>query len=591
MRPYQLHKLHLCKVTKTLVTVDLVNELDDPEFLEQAVQMNGGVIAYAPVRMLSKHLAMLAVHRTPSILRQLPAMYKLDRDVVRAACLVDPMCIDHVNSFFILDDIPLFRELVAVNGLCIQHATTKVKSCRDVALAAVAQCGHALKFLPMQFCDEWAFVSTAFKKEPRMFKYASCRIRDTEDMALEAIRYDTANFIDVSFRLQNDAAFVAFAVKLDPKVFSYVTNEQIRNSTVIMTDAVLRNPWILAQLEHCRVVLEDSALLLHVVQQDGTALQYAPASLRDDHIIALAAVRQHASAYMYLSDRLKSRREIVLATVHSCSQYITDVPSFYYTDPDVIFAAVNAYGATVAHFPHYVVTKEVALAAVRSTGIALEHMPQWNDDEDVVTAAVQQHCFALNYVSEAMQLRRDLVLSAARKDWQTVKCMHSVFRTDREIATVVVKKHGPALRWVYFNDDAEMCLLALASTASVFDEFGEGLVTDEAFLLRAVRLQPALLARVPHTLPFWTAALAHCKAHPTFSFFKSISTMDYEAVHYHVLEKWFARCGGCFFLRLKTRLDHHGTYARRVKRAILDYAGFPFAEEWNDVRRAYVNLL
>ena len=591
MQPYQLHKLHLCKVTKTLVTVDLVNELDDPEFLERAVQMNGGVIAYAPVRMLSKHLALLAAHRTPNILRHLPSIYKFDRDVVRAACLVDPMCINQVNSFFLLDDIPLFRELVAVNGLCIQYATPKVKLCRDVALAAVAQCGNAFQYLPITWCDQWAFVSLAFKKEPRIFKFASCRIKDTEDMALEAIRYATSNFVDVSFRLQNDFTFVAAAVKLDPKVFLYVTNEVLSHASIIMTEAVLNNPWILPQLPHCRVVLEDSALLLQVVQQDGTALQYAPESLRDDPIIALAAVQQHASAYMCLSPRLKSRREIVLATIHTGSQYITDIPSFYYTDEDVIFAAVNSYGVTVSQFPRSVVTKEVALAAVRSAGIALEHMPQWNDDEDVVAAAVQDNCYALSHASEAMQLRRDLVLSTVVKSWHAVKCIHIVFRTDREIATAAIKQHGTALRWMCFSDDAEMCLLALASTLAVYDDFGEDLVTDESFLIKAVRLQPALLPRLPQTLPFWTAALAHSKAHPSFSFFKAVSSMDYEALHNHVLEKWAARCGGCYFLRLKTRLDHHGIYARRLKRAVLEYAGFPFADEWDDVRRAYKNLL
>lgn len=589
MRPAQLHKLYLCK---SKYGSDLLgDDLRDPEFLERAVQLNGDLFMLAPVQMLTKHLALLAVRATPTVLARLPATYKFDRDVVRAACLGNPMCISFIHSYFILDDIPLFRELVAINGMCIQHATTKVKHCRDVALAAVTKSGAAFEYLPMLWCDDWALASVAFKKEPRMFKFTSCRIKDTEDYALEAVRYCAENFLDVSFRLKNDFAFVSAAVKLDPKVLLHVANQEISHHNLIMYEVVYRNPWILMQLPHCRVVLEDSTVLLRVVEQDGTALQYAPEWLRDDDIIGLAAVRQHASAYMYLSSRLKGRRDIVLATIHNASQYIADIPREYYVDMDVVFAAVQSYGVTVSHFPKHMVTYEVALAAVRSAGFALAHMPQWNDDEHVVTAAVEQHYTALEYVSERLQLRKDIVLSAVRKNWRSIKYMNQKFRSDRDVALAAVQQHGQALDWMHFCDDAEICLLALVTCPNVFDDFHESLLADEAFLMRAVRLQPTLMGRFPQTAVFRTAALAHCKDHPRFSFYNALTSAEYEEVHDHVVAARAARCGGCYFLTLKTPLDQHGIYARRLKRAILQYAGFPFGNTWSDVRRAYANLL
>ena len=591
MQPYQRHKLHLCKNSKTIGNLDLIDQLDDPVFLEKVVQLNGYAFLFAPVCRHSKHLALLAARCTPTLLQKLPSIYKFDRDVVRAACLVDPMCINHVNSYFLLDDVPLFRELVAVNGMCVQHATSKVKLCRDVVLAAVANAGAAFQFLPMKWCDEWEFAALAMKKDPRMFKFASCRIKDTEDYALEAIRYAAENFREVSFRLKNDFCFVLAAMKIDPKVISHVTNNAISQSPVIMYEAVYKNPWILAQIPECREMLEDSALLLHVVEQDGTALQYAPTSLRDDEIIGLTAVRQHASAYMYLSPRLQGRREIVLATIHNASQYVVDIPTFYYADPDVLYAAVQSYGVTVLHFPKHLVTKQVALTAVRSAGAALAHMPQWNDDVDVVAAAVLQHCSALAHASEALQLSRDLVLLAVRNDWRAVKYMNQIFRSDREIALEAVAQHGPALGYLYFNDDAEICLLALKTCPNMYDHLCESLITDEAFMLRAVRVQPALLPRLPQTLAFWTAALAHRAANPKFSFFKTLTSGEYDQFHKHVVDAWGARRGGCFCLRIKTPLDSHGLYARRLKRAVLEYAGFPFGEAWDDVRRAHANLL
>ncbi len=587
MNPRQLHKLELYRRARGKpVTEDLVEEMNDPIFLKRIVQIMGLAIVVAPVRLVTKELAICAVHCTPEVLKHLPTLFKYDRDIVRAACLVDPLCIKHVNSYFILDDVDLFREITAINGRCIFYASTRVKATREVALAAVTNCGEALQLLPMEWCDTWEIVVTALKTAPRMFKYASHRITDTEVLALEALRYSPDAFVHASHRLQHSAAFVVEAVRLSPNVLMHVPEEFRRNERII-TPAVTSNPWLLFQLPHCRAVLRDAQVLLQTVERDAAVLQFAPESMRDDEIIGLAAVSKQASTYFHLSPRLKRQRNIVLAAILNCAEYITEIPEHFLTDEDIVFAAVRGFGTHVQHLPAHVVTKAVALAAVESTGLALAFMPQWSDDDDVAADAIMQNCSALMHASDRISQRRSIVLKSTARDWRTVKYIDETFRADREIAALAIAQNGYALKWVDFHGDAELALLALKTAPKMFDELNASLVLNEEFLLRAIRVAPALLPRVPQTVPFWTAALAYVN----FSFFEAITAEDYEKLHAAVTRAVAARAEGWVFLGIKTALDSHGKYSLRMKRLVVDYLGFPRANAWTDARLAHAHLL
>ena len=523
---------------------------------------------------------------TPTVFKNLPGVYKFDRDVVRAACLKDPMCIKYVSSYFILDDASLFQELVAVNGRCLFYATQRVKDVREVALAAVRCTGDAFQLLPMEWCDQWEFVAAALKSSPRMFKYASHRIQDDPVLALEAVRYAPEVFAEVSHRLANDFAFVLAAVRVHSRVLLYVLNDLISNNTQVTYSAICANPGIVFEAPQCRPLLRDSALLLQLVERDATVLQFAPEELRDDYLIGIAAVRQHASAYLHLSPRLRLRRDIVLATILNCSEYILDVPAPFLSDADVVYAAVSGYGANVQYVPAALITFELALVAVQSTGIALSFMPQWSGDLAVVRAAVQQNYAAIAYAAPHLARSRELVLDAVKLNWRTVKYMHADFRSDREIALCAVAQHGHAIRWLHFTSDPEIALLALKTSPKMFEELDEVLVTDEAFMLRAVRVAPVLLPRFPQTIPFLVAALAHS----TTLFFGVVTTDDYEKVHTHLTRAVAAREEGRAFNGFKTALDAHGLYSRRLRRAVLEYVGYP-GQTWPETRAAFANLL
>jgi hypothetical protein len=583
MLPRQLHKLELCKRVKAYHTLDLADELQNPLFVERAVQMNGFILNLIPEHHRTKKIILHAVKNAPDLLKYVSYDYKRDPDVILAACLVDPMCIMHVTSHMIADEVALYRKLAAINGKCIFFGHPLVREDIQVAVAAVTQCADALQYLPVFMCDKWELVSLALQKNPKMFKYASHRIADSEELALEALRYSADVFPFISHRLRTDFTFVLSAVRIAPKVI-LAASQELASNPLIVQAAVIDCPSLICRIPHlCREVLSDTSILLRLVERDGTIIEYAPEDLQDDEIIGLAAVRSHASAYLFLSPRLKSLRAIVMATVRSCSEYMVDISPTFYTDYEIMYTAVKGYGMNVRYFPSCMVTKEIALMAVSSDGLALSHLPQWAEDEDVVAAAAKQHSAALSYARHS----RALVLECAHLDWRTVKYMHADFRTDREIALVLVRKNGRAMRWLAFHGDAELALLALETFSVIFEELDEALVKSAAFQLAAVRLSPGLLTRLHPTGPLMAAAFANS---PT-PLFHLVTTQDYEKFHAYVTGVVAARREGEAFLGFKTRLHAHGRYSRRLIRGVLDYVGFTTGDTWEDARLAYEKRL
>ena len=581
MLPRQLHKIELCKQLKHVFTIDLANELMDPLFVERVVQNNGLLLNLIPEHRQTKKLVLLAVRNKPDMLKFLSSGYKRDLEIIRTACLADPLCIMYVSSRLLDDEVALFRLLAPINGMCIFYGSARVREDSQIAFAAVTQCAEAIQFLPVHMCDTWELVALALQRSPTMFKYASHRITDSEELALEAVRYSPKVFPFISHRLRTDFTFVLAAVRVSPRLLLLLPPEMASN-LLILHAAIADTPDLVQHFPvGCRQLLSDTSFLLRLVQLDGKVLQYAPQHLHDDEILALAAVQSHACAYLYLSDRLKSNRGIVLATIRSCSTYIVDIPPVFYNDYEIMYTAVKGDASNVRFAP--LVSREMALLAVNSAGLSLAYMPQWIHDEEVVAAAAKQHSAALVHAPHS----RALVLACAHLDWRTVKYMNADFRNDREIATVCVRQEGRALRWLNFYGDAELALLALKTFPIMFEELDADLVNSESFQLAAVRIAPTLLPCFPQTGPMMAAAVAN-SLRPLFH---TLTTQDYEALHAYVTGVLAARQEAEAFLGFKTRLHAHGRYSRRLIRAVLDYVGYTTGETWKDARVAYEKRL
>ncbi len=125
---------------------------------------------------------------------------------------------------------------------------------------------------------------------------------------------------------------------------------------------------------------DDKDLAIQVVESAGYALKDISSRLKDDEEVALAAMRQCPTYYVFaqISDRLKSDKDFVLKCIDLCETSSSDLGFGSRT----VFSMVH---------PHFLDDKEVVLLAVQKRGrdIAMASA-RLRSDRDIVLAAVKQ---------------------------------------------------------------------------------------------------------------------------------------------------------------------------------------------------------
>ncbi len=149
---------------------------------------------------------------------------------------------------------------------------------------------------------------------------------------------------------------------------------------------------------------EEKKQMIAAVRQNGQALQFANARLRNDRDVVLAAVSQNGFAHWFASRELQADKEVVLAAVSQ-----------------------NGFAHRYAS-PELQADKEVVLAAVAQNGMYLFWVsPELQADKEVVLAAVRQDGRALSSASAALKVDIDVVLAAVRQSPTVLQNHRSVF--------------------------------------------------------------------------------------------------------------------------------------------------------------------
>jgi len=153
----------------------------------------------------------------------------------------------------------------------------------------------------------------------------------------------------------------------------------------------------------------EQAEWLSKVEEDCYWLSRAPAELRADRDVVLAAVRQDGFLLRYAAEELRRDRGFVLAAVRLDGR---------------------ALGATT---PELRADREIAIAACRCNGQALDFVaPQLQADREVVLAAVRHSGTALRYAPLGVRADRTVVLTAVRQDRSALSFAAPALRADRE---------------------------------------------------------------------------------------------------------------------------------------------------------------
>ena len=89
---------------------------------------------------------------------------------------------------------------------------------------------------------------------------------------------------------------------------------------------------------------DDREIVLEVVKQHGKALEYASAALKDDRDIVLEAVKQNRCALKHASAALKDDREIVLEAVKTNPWALQYASAALKDDRNIVLEAVHLRG-------------------------------------------------------------------------------------------------------------------------------------------------------------------------------------------------------------------------------------------------------
>jgi hypothetical protein len=159
------------------------------------------------------------------------------------------------------------------------------------------------------------------------------------------------------------------------------------------------------------------------IQQDGRALEYASARLRNDKAVVLAAIIKNGAALIFASDRLKDDEAVVLAAVSHYGPALQDASDRLKNDKDVVLAAVKQDGRSLAYASDRLKDdNDIVFDSVQRNGWTLvSASDRLKDNEAIVLAAVSNDGYALIYASD--RLRGDLNFCIKCLEVSTVNCL------------------------------------------------------------------------------------------------------------------------------------------------------------------------
>jgi hypothetical protein len=174
----------------------------------------------------------------------------------------------------------------------------------DEALATLAANGLLLEAAPRELRSHKRFVLVAVTHRGLALKHASSKLRDDDGIVWAAVASDWRSLAFASKRCREDVELAKLAVAQSPNALPLLAQPLRRLADVLLL-AVTQDGRSL-QYGAGPDVLGSHELVTAACLQNGLALQYASAELKDDDEIIDAAVRQNPHAKKFASERWKA---------------------------------------------------------------------------------------------------------------------------------------------------------------------------------------------------------------------------------------------------------------------------------------------
>ena len=231
-------------------------------------------------------------------------------------------------------------------------------------------------------------------------KYNSFYLRRHRDQLIKDIQNNSHVFRDaISNNIRNDPGIALEAIKQDVSNFTFAS-EEIQSSPVFVLEALqhgvfhildhieadlLRDPKIQEQLK-------DRAFVLSAIKIRPNTMELAPPDWLSDRDFCLELVKGNPATYQYLSDPIRSERDILLYAA-ALPGYFDSASSELRSEREAVLRAVSRNGSNLGVVsPELRSDREIVLAAVRSNLIALLDAPDaLQIDKEVVLEGLRHH--------------------------------------------------------------------------------------------------------------------------------------------------------------------------------------------------------
>lgn len=281
--------------------------------------------------------------------------------------------------------------------------------------------------------------------------------------------------------VRGDAVVVLAAVRANGLALEFAALE-LRADLEIVMSAVQENGWAVhfaakglqthpeVQLVAHRKMRETVARWVDTLDDDGLRLQEAPAYLRAEREVVLAAVIQNGRALRFASSELQGDRDVVQASVQEHGRALRYAPAPLQADSDLVTSAVKTNGFAL----------EFASDSVR-------------DDRRVVLAAVQlggeDGAAVLAFASDELRRDREVLLAAIRHSTNFALLSAALLRAgasiraDREVIHEAVCRNGGllALASDELRNDLEIALAAVRQSRVALAFVGRPLLRSPEF--------------------------------------------------------------------------------------------------------------
>jgi hypothetical protein len=302
---------------------------------------------------------------------------------------------------------------------------------KEEAIKLVQQNAEALLTLKQPYRDDIDVIIEAINKDEDALKYTTKEIKQNRNIILDIVS-------KISY----------------PHVLEFLP-DKLRNDKDLVLNVVRKNA---SQLQFATDDLKsDKEIIKAVIIEDAYfALKFGDKKFREDRVVALEAVRyRHAHAYEFISEELKSDREIALTAIQNNVHILKHAPDQIKNDFELMKIAVETDGMAYKFFSNELQkNRELVLKAINNQNTYYEWVPEliefvfkngneFRNDREIVLASVKRWGLHLELVSIELQADKEVVLEAYRKNQFSFKYAADTLKNDKDfILTIFNQKDG-----------------------------------------------------------------------------------------------------------------------------------------------------